>query len=365
LIKHVAITVAVLVASVVSVSSVALAGTFLPEDAVKSLPADTKENCLVQVQLSPKNWGKLDESIKVITSEKEIETAPSDLGLLDGAVGGFAFVVPKGPFRVSYIHYKLLAKAASIGHAAEWETQTFGGIGSAHGGKAGKGDIAEEMSGTCNGGFIYLGLFKGEGSGLTSPGWKLGSDAVEAKQGMHVIWKQVQGTPWQAAVEHPAENKPLPKDQVITNKAMEAEAAAQKVKIEEAGTKTIATLMAQKHDAKAPKSDDGAVEIGAGTYVLTSVNGKPIPVTMPNTCIWKAGSYDLKGDATYATTADMECAGKIYSFPTSGYWGITGDVLTTNVAVGPAAPKGTPPIKVAGGVITSVSGTDTFVFTKK
>src|SRR5262249_55912558 len=153
---------------------IALAGGFLTDEAVKSLSSDTKGSCIVQVQLSPKNWGKLEGMQRMQTTSGELETEGYS-PLFATSLGGFAFAnVPKGPFRVSYIHYKRMSKPPQGGRSAEWENQEFDLLGVPHAGWSGRGEVPVEMSGTCNGGFIYLGLFKGEGGGvLLAPGFRL------------------------------------------------------------------------------------------------------------------------------------------------------------------------------------------------
>ncbi len=275
-------------------------------------------------------------------------------GLLSLTGQVFTFVVPEGMFRVEYI--KFYARTSKkFGETYEFNNLGVGHVLSSKENGTAMGDLPGEMSGTCSGGFLWLGVFKGDkGSILSKPDLKLGSDAVDAGNAIRALKKQLEGTPWAAEIDHPAENKPLKKGQVLEGKVDVV-----------ASAKAVAAIAAQTHDASAPPSDAGAVETAVGLYAVETVNGKPMPYLFPaNKCTLLENTMDLKGDASYATTSTVECAGTKYPFPTSGFFGVQGGVLTFAVKVGPAVGKGTT-MKIAGDTITIVAGPDTYVAKKK
>lgn len=363
MLKHVPKTIAAVVLSLVGFGSVARAESFLTDEELKQLPTDTKESCLVAGAIISNGMGKI-QSVTMATPAKELETKGMGGSIL-AAGDQFAFVnVPKGPFRVSNIGYRLLLKKKSImsNDPEVVEVRDFDNLGVSRGmsgvkskGGTARGDVPVEMSGTCDGGFIWLGLYKGDRGGVgNAPELKLGKAKVDEGNSLRQLKKRLEGTAWAAEIDSPRENKPLRKDQVLEGKVDVA-----------AAQKSVAAIAGQTHNASPLPSDDGVLATAAGVYALETVNGKSLPYLYEaNKCTMKDASVEFKVDGSYATTASLECGGVIYPFPTSGFVGIVGGVVSYAVKVGPAIPAGTS-TKLADGTLTQISGADTYVYKKK
>ena len=331
----------------------------LRDEDLARLSGDTKENCLVAAQINPMALGSL-QSVKLATTGGEQAYSGSDASMFSAHFGGFAFVnVPKGPFRITYLNYwRDTVKGGR-------EVNEFDTLNHGHNlrGNEGLGDVPNEMSGTCNGGFVWLGAFKGESGGLFSqPKVSTTSDAVTVGYSMRDLKAKLVGTPWEAEIDRPAENTPLPAGQVVVEKVDPVKAAAAAKAQAEAGQAAVAKMMAQSRPVTQPPSDAGALAAAAGAYVLEAINGKPIPYTYEaNKCVMNDARFDLKADGSYTTAANMECAGAKYPFPTSGLFGIVAGTVTFAVAVGPPAAGVT---KLDGGTLTTVAGPDTYTYKK-
>lgn len=361
--EHFPKTIAAVVVSLLCVGSVAHADSFLTDDEVKQLPADTKESCLIAGMIISNGMGKI-QGLKMATPAKELEARGIGGSILVPG-DSFAFVnVPKGPFRVSNISYLILLQKEhkALMQKEVTEVREFDNLGLARGmsgrkgmGGTARGDVPTEMSGTCDGGFIWFGVYKGDAGGVgDAPELKVGKAKVEEGNALRQLKKRLEGTAWAAEIDSPKENKPLKKDQVLEGKVDVA-----------AAQKSVAAIAGQTRDAKAPPSDDGALAAAAGLYVLETVNGKPVPYLYEaNKCTMKDATFDLKVDGSYAATANVECAGVTYPFPTSGFVGIVGGTLTYSVKVGPVVPA-TTIVKIEGDVINQFSPPDTYVYKKK
>ena len=353
-------TMAAVVVSLLCAGSVARADSFLTDDELKQLPADTKESCLVAGMIISNGMGKI-QGLKMATPAKEI--AARGLGgslLVTG--DSFAFVnVPKGPFRVSNISYSLVVSKDLFGKAVI-EEREFDNLGLARGmsgrkyqGGTARGNVPTEMSGTCDGGFIWFGVYKGDAGGTgDAPELKVGKAKVDEGNALRQLKKRLEGTAWAAEIDSPKENKPLKKGQVLEGKVDVA-----------AAQKSVAAIAGQTHNASALPSDEGAMAAAAGVYALETVNGKPLPYFYEaNKCTMKDSTVEIKVDGSYATTATIECAGVNYPFPTSGNVGIVGGAVTYAAKVGPAVPA-TTVTTLAGDTLTQLSPPDTYVYKKK
>ena len=281
-----------------------------------------------------------------VSSGKTLETPGLTGGTTHG--GGFAFTdVPLGEFRVTNIEY-----AKPMG-AVNKPGITFNTLGVSSAAQK-RGDVPNEMSGTCNGGFIWLGSYKtGAGGLLSAPSMDLGDSSVTSSYAMADMKASEKGTPWEAEIGRPAANTPLPKGKNPEGKGDP-----------EAGAKATAAIAAQTRQVTAPPSDPGAQEAAAGTWTLQSINGKPIPYLFPaNKCTMLGAMIELKADGNYSADLSMECGGKKIPFPTSGLYGIVGGTMTLAVAVGPEA-KGVV-AKITADTLTITAGADTQVYKKK
>ena len=141
-------------------------------------------------------------------------------------------------------------------------------------------------------------------------------------------------------------------------------AAAASEAASEAATAAVAKMMAQTRPVTAPASDAGAVGAAAGTYLLEAINGKPVPYTYEaNKCVMLDGKFELKADGSYATQANMDCAGTKYAYPTSGLFGVVAGTVTFAVGVGPSPAAGV--TKLDGASLTTVAGPDTYSYKKR
>jgi hypothetical protein len=335
---------------------------YLRDEDLAILSPDTKGSCIVAAQLFPGALGEMQGGVKLASTGGELVTGGKSGSLFSGSTDGFAFVnVPKGPFRVSYLNF---FHHTGKGGVAVSEFNLL------HDGRNfinnhGVGDVPNEMSGTCNGGFIWLGVFKGDEGGMFShPKLKQGSDTVSAGYAIRDLKKKLEGTPWAAEIDAPAESKPLPEGEVVVEKVDPAKVAAAKAAAQAAGDAAVAKMMAQSRPVTLPPSDAGAVAAAAGVYSLAAINGKPVPYTFEaNKCVMNDAQYELKADGAYVTAANMECAGAKYSFPTSGLFGIQGGAVTFAVGVGPVPAAGSQSHKLEGGTLTTVvAGADTYTY---
>jgi hypothetical protein len=338
---------------------------YLRDEDLAVLSPDPKGSCIVAAQLFPGALGEMQGGVKMASTGGELVTGGKTGSLFAGSTDGFAFVnVPKGPFRVSYLNF---FRHTAKGGVAVCEFNLLND-GRNFINNHGVGDVPNEMSGTCNGGFIWLGVFKGDEGGLFShPKLKLGSAAVDAGYAIRDLKKKLEGTPWAAEIDAPADSKPLPEGEAVVEKVDPAKAAAATAALKAAGEAAMAKMMAQTRPVTLPPSDAGAVAAAAGVYALAAINGKPVPYTFEaNKCVMTDAQYDLKADGAYVTAANMECAGAKYSFPTQGLFGIQGGVVTFAVGVGPAPAPGTQSHKLEGGTLTTVViGADTYTYKKK
>jgi hypothetical protein len=337
---------------------------YLRDEDLAALKTDTKETCLVAAQIFSV-WGDLQGGIKLETTGGTLVTAGESGSFFKGGTCGFAFVnVPKGPFRLGYFNFH--HATGKEGHMViEFDNLNHSHVVSTD--NHGVGDIPNEMSGTCNGGFVWLGVFKGDTGGLfSSPKMRLGNDSVAAGYALRDLKAKLAGSPWAAEIDHPMENTPLPAGQAVVEKLDPVKQAAAQKAAAEAGKAVVAKMMAESRPVTLPPSDAGAVVGAAGTYMLSAINGKPLPYTYEaNKCVMRDGQVELKADGAYATKASLDCAGTNYSFPTSGLFGLVGGTATFAVGVGPVPASGSTVTRLAGATLTTVAGADTYTYQKR
>lgn len=319
-----------------------------PEPKAEPKPAASTP-CVVAAEIRA-GWGAgLDSVSMAVSSGKTLETPGFSGGLTHGA--GFVFKdVPAGEFRVINIKYLHSVKVGSQ-YVNRYVSFDWLGVPSAG---SERGEMPNEMSGTCAGGFIWLGSYKGEkGNLIVPPSIALGDNAITAANAMREVKSQFAGTEWEAKIDKPVAYTPLPKGKNPEGK-LDPEVAR----------KAVAAVAGQTRNARAPPSDPGALEATAGTWELVSINGKPLPYLFTaNKCTMLNSVTLFKADGTYTANMNMECAGNKFPFPTSGYYGVVGGVVTYAVAVGP--PAGNTVTKLSGDTLTAVAGTDTYVSKKK
>jgi hypothetical protein len=299
-----------------------------------------KDRCVVAAEIRASFGAEMSVAKLAVSSGKLLETPGFTGSATHG--GGFAFTdVPLGEFRVTNIDY---AGKPAI---------TFNNLGLASSATK-TGDLPNEMSGTCNGGFIWLGSFKASPPGtFSAPSMELGSNSVTAGYAKADMKASVAGTPWEAEIDRPAANTPLPKGKNPEGKVDP-----------EAGAKATAAIAGQTRQVSAPPSDPGAHEAAAGTWTLESINGKPLPYLFPaNKCTMLQAGTELKGDGSYSADLSMECGGKKIPFPTSGLYGVVGGNLTFAVAVGPVATGVV--AKITADTLTITAGPDAYLYKKK
>jgi hypothetical protein len=345
----------------VGLAPVAHAGPFLTTHDLERLSADTKEKCLVAAEVFSMGMGVLEGDITIETWGGELTTKGVDGGLTAMSGDRLAFInVPKGPFRVSHIQYYWDHPTDSTRNEKS-ERREFNsrGQGRSMASLHGVGEIPAEMSGTCEGGFVWLGIFKGDKGGmLSNPRLFASQGGVEETNALASLKKSLAGTPWAAQIDNPKKPKPLAKDFDIAAKAGEEKAA-------KATVTAVAAIVSQTHNAAAPPSDAGAASAAAGVYALHTINGKPLPYLFPaNKCTMVSGQVELKADQSYTTESNMECAGKKFPFPSSGFFGVVGGVVTYAVKVGALSPGMVTKV-AADGTLTSVAGGDTYVYKRK
>ena len=311
---------------------------------------DTRKTCLIAAELRNPGLAAMEEVLVSVSSGKSLAARHISRGLTHS--GGFWLQdVPEGEFRVTNVRYAAPPRTVKDGAKPGLRFDTLG-IASA---ASDRGDIANELSGTCKGGFIWLGSFVIDPGGMTAPTMTLGNNEVTAANARGEVKSQVKGTPWEAEIDKPVANTPLAKGKNVEGK-MDAETAA----------KAVAAVAAQTHNAKAPPSDPGAVEAAVGTWVLTTINDKPVPAPLKSapTCIFHNASMTVKPDASYASELLMECNDQKFPMPTAGFIGIKGGVVTYAPTKGPPA---NPLVKntMAGDTLTSVAAGDTYIYKLK
>jgi hypothetical protein len=284
----------------------------------------------------------------VVSSGKAIEKDTFGAGISHGA--GFFFTdVPEGEFRITNLRFTPPHVPFGSPPRPPVRYNTLGVTSNT------AGELSNELSGTCNGGFIWLGTFKLEPGGYTAtPTMKLVDSAVTAGNAKAEVKSQLKGTKWEAEIDKPVANTPLPK-----GKSPEG-----KVSLEDQ-QKAVAARANETRNAAAPPSDEGAVTAATGTWVLATVNGKPVPYLITaNKCTILDSTYEMKADASYTSMLNMECGGNKFPFPTSGFFGVVGGNLTWAVKKGPA-PSPKHKTTITADAMTTVTETETYVYKKK
>src|SRR4051812_35711265 len=180
----------------VAACTAAATKSFIRDEDVGKLQADTKSTCMVGAQLGAP--GTLME-VQLTTSGPELSTQGMSGGLLNAMADGFMFVnVPKGQFRVKMIHYQRNTGKKKNNFSSTYEmVETY--FGEVHGVVAKIGDLPNELSGTCNGGFLWLGEYTGEEAGIfSSPKMKLRHlmSSGQVAEAMTNTKAKLAGSPW-------------------------------------------------------------------------------------------------------------------------------------------------------------------------
>ena len=333
-------------------SAPAFADSILLDADRATLPADAKSSCLVAGQIFSGGMGHLEE-VKLRTFEGKDLTTPGYNSAFSG--DGFAFVnVPKGPFRISYISYQNNVAASSVGPSAFGSAKSYVhtvfGEAMPGGGFVKKGDMPNELSGTCSGGFIWLGVWKGKQAGtFSSASLSLGNDSVAASKALDPLKDSLKGTAWAAEIDHPASNTPLPEAQTI--KAYVANVApiaapvkskvGTQVKLVEGGAEPKRALR------YAPK--EGAKRAAAFSAIVASLPRMK----------WSLDTTVVKGSDALPARYDFV----VTKGPTSNEAGITGFVQGDDHGTGVKgehhfaagkAPTVGPPISAVAGVANTI-----------
>lgn len=310
---------------------------------------DTKKTCLVAAEIRAPGLAPMEEALVTVSSGKSMSATPISRGLSHGG-GFFLKDVPEGEFRVTNVRYRSTVRASGPDKAG----MRFDTLGIASAGSD-RGDIANELSGTCKGGFIWLGSFVVDpGSLVAAPTMTLGNNEVTAENARGEVKSQLKGTAWEAEIDKPVANAPLAKGKNVEGK-LDAETAS----------KAVAAVAAQTRNAKAPPSDDGAIEAAVGTWTLMTINDKPLPAPLKaSPCSFHNAWMTVKDDASYTADLLMECNGQKFPLPTAGFIGIKGGVVTYAPTKGPPA-NPAQKTTVAGDTLTSTAGPDTYVYKKK
>jgi len=313
--------------------------------------ANAKDGCVVAAEIQSWKWTGVDlESASLLVSSGKVQEGavfkPSRI--LSHGEGFFFTSVPPGEFRVQTIKY---AYAPGTDGTDGRPSPVFDNRVLANAATR-NGDVPNEMSGTCAGGFIWLGTFVAESGLVSGPTLTRGNDLSSASA-QSTIKERLAGSRWGAEIDRPLKSTPLPKGkqpEFIVNAEEQKEA--------------VAAVAGQTRTVTMPKSDPGALEAAAGTWVLQSINGKPLPYLFTaNKCTMFDSMQELKADGIYSTSSNMECGGNKLSFPTSGMYGVVGGNVTYAVAVGPEQ-KGVV-TTIAGDALTTKAGADTYVSKKK
>jgi hypothetical protein len=308
---------------------------------------DTRKTCLIAAEIRAPVTKHLEEVTAVLSNGKSVTATLIGGGITHGA-GFFLKDVPEGEFRVTNVRYE--APPRGIGQPPKPPLR-FDLLDLPP--APDRGAIANELSGTCKGGFIWLGSYKVD-VGALSASMELGDNEVTSGNARGELKTQVKGTAWESEIDKPLKTTPL------------AKGKSPEVKVDaEANAKAVAAVAAQTRNAAAPPSDEGALEAAAGVWVLTSVNGKPLPYLQPaSKCTFHEATMTVKADGTYTAFLLMECAGQKYPFPTAGYIGIKGGVVTQAPTKGPPANPLTK-ITLKGDELVSTTAGEAYLYKKK
>jgi hypothetical protein len=363
--SHFRIGAAACAAALALFSSAASARDTLTAENKKDLPKDPKSACVVAGVIYAGGMGDL-AKLRLNTSASPL---PMETAGVSGEGDEFVFVdVPKGPFRLSLVLYssvtgnhrnnfdfKDMHELYGFGKDAFRENPSPG-----YDTMKGTGNLPNELSGTCNGGFLWLGLYKATKSSL-----ELGNDSVAAGRTLKSLKGELAGTPWANEIDGAPKNVPLPAGQEIT--ASTAMPAGPKVASE------VTLLNAGGSPKKAlrysPKAGD------ARPAVLSLVTGNkpggndPLPQVQftLNTAVaagTEPGTVKYSYTVTQASAAPSDAMGNIFAkMLTEPADGITGSVQFDNrgqhakgdyqFAEG-KKPKIGPPMSVVGGIASTV-----------
>lgn len=202
-------------------SSMALAGKSLLRDSDKAnLMPDTKATCIVggfvRASAGVALIGDFQGAQLRVTGLSKGGGSITTDGVRGGLAGdGFVFVnVPKGPFRVGYLAWAHFAPKPGHTFNVQWDAVGKQAYSAGHAAKMGPG--LTELSGTCNGGFIWLGEFFYTPSGTVMPPLiAVKEDLAARKEALAGIKAALGASPWAAEIDKPAVNTPLPDSQEI------------------------------------------------------------------------------------------------------------------------------------------------------
>lgn len=172
----------------------------------EGLTPDTKESCLVAVSFRSPMLFKLGV-VWLATPTGRYATVGANTALHGDGVAFAA--VPKGPFRIELIDYHMHTGELWPGGRPKTVLTSFR-VGQPQ-------QVPATMSGTCDGGFIDLGVYKlSPGSNFTPASLVPFEDADVHQYALKNLKDSLKGTPWEAEIDRPAKNAPIPADMRMT-----------------------------------------------------------------------------------------------------------------------------------------------------
>ena len=343
--------------------------SFLTDDQRTELGKDVKGTCLVAAQIAGPPGGKLTE-VRLQT-DGGASGGPAETLTTEG-VGGFffdnfAFVnVPKGAFRISLIQYQKWNQKRILLHLI-MDKIVFGKEGfrviPEPLGAIERGEAANELSGTCDGGFLWLGLYKTKGTSKV----ELTNDSNQTESALRELKSDLGASPWAAEIDKPAKNTPLPEGKDLTAKGPAPMPKPPKIGVkatvvDRGGEPRVELRYAPKEGTKR-------------TAVFTALTGNkpgsadPLPHLnwMLDTTVAKAADKSVRFDYLVTGTKPEETSDKmsnmVATMMLNGNEGITGFVEYSDRGVPAKAelkfapgkePKIGPPVSVVSSVANTV-----------